>query len=288
MNTHYDIAIIGTGPAGLSAAINAKVRNKKFILFGNDHLSMKLEKAHQINNYLGFPGITGQQMQTLFQEHLKEMEIEITEKKVTNIYHMGDYFSILANNEIFESKTIILATGVQVGKRFEGEDTFLGRGVSYCATCDGNFYRGKVVTVIAYDKKEEEEANFLADIANKVYYIPMYREEVEVDKKIEVIRDRPVEIIGVQQVTKLIMQNRELDTDGIFILRDTISPSTLLPGLETNENHVKVDRLMQTSLPGCFAAGDIVGKPYQYIKAAGEGNIAALSAASYVDAKAKA
>ena len=216
------------------------------------------------------------------------MDIAITEKKVTNIYSMGDYFSILANNEIYESTAIILATGVQVGKKFEGEDTFLGRGVSYCATCDGNFYRGKVVTVIAYSKKEEEEADFLAGLAEKVYYIPMYREEVEVNPKIEIVRDRPLEIVGLQQVNKLIMQKGEIETDGIFILRDTISPSTLLQGLETSDNHVKVDRLMQTSLPGCFAAGDIVGKPYQYIKAAGEGNIAALSAASYVDSKLKA
>ncbi len=288
MTTRYDIAIIGTGPAGLSAAINAKVRNKKVILFGNNHLSMKLEKAHQINNYLGFPGITGEQLKTIFEEHLREMDIAITEKKVTNIYSMGDYFSILANNEIYESEAVILATGVQVGKKFEGEDHFLGRGVSYCATCDGNFYRGKVVTVIAYSKKEEEEADFLASLADKVYYIPMYREEVEVNPKIEIVRDRPIEIVGAGQVNKLILQKGEIETDGIFILRDTISPSTLLPGLETSDNHVKVDRLMQTSLPGCFAAGDIVGKPYQYIKAAGEGNIAALSAASYVDSKARA
>lgn len=285
MSERYDIAIIGSGPAGLSAALNAKIRNKKYILFGNSSLSLKLEKAHQINNYLGFPNKTGAQLQGMFKEHLNEMGVEITEQKVTNIYHMGDYFSLLANNEVYESETIILATGVQVGKKIEGEEAFLGRGVSYCATCDGSLYRDKVVTVIGYDKSEEEEVDFLAGLAAKVYYIPMYKEAVQVAVGVEVIKDRPVEIVGDTQLRKLILKEQELETDGLFILRESISPNTLLPGLEIVDNHIQVDRLMSTSIPGCFAAGDIVGKPYQYIKSAGEGNIAALSAASYVDQK---
>lgn len=285
MSERYDIAIIGSGPAGLSAALNAKIRNKKYILFGNSSLSLKLEKAHQINNYLGFPNKTGAQLQGMFKEHLNEMGVEITEQKVTNIYHMGDYFSLLANNEVYESETIILATGVQVGKKIEGEEAFLGRGVSYCATCDGSLYRDKVVTVIGYDKSEEEEVDFLASLAAKVYYIPMYKEAVQVAVGVEVIKDRPVEIVGDTQLRKLILKEQELETDGLFILRESISPNTLLPGLEIVDNHIQVDRLMSTSIPGCFAAGDIVGKPYQYIKSAGEGNIAALSAASYVDQK---
>lgn len=285
MSERYDIAIIGTGPAGLSAALNAKIRNKKYILFGSDQLSLKVEKAHQINNYLGFPNKTGKELQEYFKTHLEEMGITITTKKVTNIYSMGDYFSILANNEMFESTSVILATGVQIGKKFEGEDELLGRGVSYCATCDGAFYKDKVVTVIAYNKSEEEEANFLADLANKVYYIPMYKEEVEVNSNIEIIYDRPLKIIGENKVERLILKDHELETDGLFILRETINPTNLIPGVEMIDNHIQVDRLMKTNIPGCFAAGDIVGKPYQYIKSAGEGNIAALSAASYVDQK---
>lgn len=111
----------------------------------------------------------------------------------------------------------------------------------------------------------------------------MYKEEVEVDEDIEIINDMPVEIIGENKVEKLILKNSEINTDGIFILRDSVSPDQLVPGLELDENHVKVDRKMKTNLQGCFAAGDIVGAPYQYIKAAGEGNIAALSAVSYID-----
>lgn len=283
MEERYDLAIIGTGPAGLSAALNAKIRNKRFIIFGSSQLSGKIEKAHLIGNYLGFPKIQGKELQTEFQKHLRQMEIEIAEKKVTNIYPMDGYFSLLANNEIYEAKSIILATGIQIGKGFPGEEAYLGKGVSYCATCDGNFYRDKIVAVVAYSSQEEKEAEYLADMAAKVYYIPMYKEELHLSDKIEVIRDRPVEIAGGEVVNKLILKDRVLVTDGVFILRDTINPGTLIPGIETEENHIKVDRTMKTNIPGCYAAGDVTGKPYQYIKAAGEGNVAALSAVNYVE-----
>ena len=111
----------------------------------------------------------------------------------------------------------------------------------------------------------------------------MYKEKVEVDSTIEIVNDTLVEIVGENSVKKLVLKNREIETDGLFILRDSISPGQLVPGLKINENHVEVDRLMRTNIEGCFAAGDIVGAPYQYIKAAGEGNIAALSAVTYLD-----
>lgn len=287
MSERYDIAIIGSGPAGLSAALNAKIRKKKFVIFGNNELTPKLSKAHEINNYLGFYRKSGKEMQEEFNNHLKEMNINITEEKINNVYAMGDYFALMVNEKIYEATTVILATGVQYGKLFDGEERLLGKGVGYCATCDAPLYKGKVVTIIAYNKHEEDEANFIATIAAKVYYIPMYNEDVEVDSSIEIINDVPVEIIGEDKVSKLKLKNSEIDTDGIFILRDSISPGQLVPGLNIVENHIEVDRLMKTNINGCFAAGDIVGKPYQYIKAAGEGNIAALSAVSYIDSISK-
>ena len=211
------------------------------------------------------------------------MDIEITEEKINNIYSMGDYFALMGSKNTYEATAVILATGVNFGKPLKGEEEYLGRGVGYCATCDAPLYKDKIVTIIAYNKHEESEANFLAQVASKVYYIPMYKEEVEVDKSIEIIKDTPVEIVGEQFVQKLILKNNEIETDGLFILRDSISPGQLVPGLELDKNHVQVDRKMTTNLKGCFAAGDIVGIPYQYIKAAGEGNIAALSAVSYLD-----
>lgn len=283
MNERYDIAIIGSGPAGLSAALNASIRNKKFIVFGTKEISNKLVKAHKVNNYLGFYGKSGKEIRDEFAKHLEEMNIEITEEKINNIYAMGEYFTLMANDKMYEATTIILATGVNFGKLLKGEEEFLGKGVGYCATCDAPLYRDKVVTIIAYNKHEEAEANFIASIASKVYYVPMYKEEVEVDSSIEIVNDIPLEIKGETLVSKLVLKNREIETDGIFILRDSISPGQLVPGLELDGSHVEVDRSMKTNIEGCFAAGDIVGAPYQYIKAAGEGNIAALSAVAYLD-----
>ncbi|MEG1410402.1 MAG: NAD(P)/FAD-dependent oxidoreductase [Terrisporobacter sp.] len=283
MSERYDIAIIGSGSAGLSAALNASIRKKNFIIFGTKELSTKLVKAHKVNNYLGFYGKSGAEIRDEFAKHLEDMNIDIEEEKINNIYSMGDYFALMGTNKTYEASSIILATGVNFGKPFKGEEEFLGRGVGYCATCDAPLYKDKVVTIISYNKHEEAEANFISSIASKVYYMPMYKEEVEVDSNIEIIKDIPIEIVGEQFVNKLILKNSEIETDGIFILRDSISPGQLVPGLELDGNHVAVDRLMKTNLPGCFAAGDIVGVPYQYIKAAGEGNVAALSAASYLD-----
>ncbi|WP_283624867.1 NAD(P)/FAD-dependent oxidoreductase [Clostridium butyricum] len=279
----YDLAIIGSGPAGVSAALNAKIRKKNFVIFGSKELSNKLTKAEKINNYLGFYGKSGAQIRDEFIKHMESMYIGITEEKINNIYAMGDYFTLMANDKMYEASAIILATGVNFGRPFKGEEELLGKGVGYCATCDAPLYKDKIVTIIAYNKHEEDEVNFISTIASKVYYIPMYKEEVEVDENIEIINDMPVEIIGENKVEKLILKNSEIKTDGIFILRDSVSPGQLVPGLELDENHVKVDRKMKTNLQGCFAAGDIVGAPYQYIKAAGEGNIAALSAVSYID-----
>ncbi len=283
MSERYDIAIVGSGPAGISAAINARIRKKNFILFGSKELSQKLKKAHQINNYPGFYGISGENLKNQFVEHLKKMDIEVTEERVNNIYPMGDYYMLLANDKIYEATTVILAVGVNFGKPFPGEEEYLGKGVGYCATCDAPLYRDKTVVIIAYSKHEEAEANYVASIASKTYYIPMYSEMVEVDEVIEIIRDTPIEIIGEQFVKSLKLRHNEIETDGIFILRDSVSPGQLVPGLQMEEGHVHVNRKMQANLPGCFAAGDIVGTPYQYVKAAGEGNIAALSAVAYVD-----
>ena len=283
MNERYDLAIIGSGPAGLSAALNAQIRKKKFIIFGTNELSGKLTKAEKINNYLGFYGKSGKEIRDEFNNHLKSMDIKITEEKINNIYSMGEYYALMANDKIYEATAVILATGVNFGKPLKGEEQFLGKGVGYCATCDAPLYKDKIITIIAYNKHDEDEANFMGTIASKVYYIPMYKEDVVVDDSIEVVFDIPKEIHGDNRVEKLILKNSEIITDGIFILRDSVSPGQLVPGLEMDGNSVKVDRKMQSNLKGCFAAGDIVGAPYQYIKAAGEGNIAALSAVSYID-----
>ena len=283
MNERYDIAIIGSGPAGLSAALNAKIRNKKIVLFGNNVLSNKLIRAKKINNYLGLYGKSGIDIQEEFCSHLKAMDIQITEERVNAVYSMGDYFAIMGNDKMYEATSVILATGVQYGRPLDGEEEYLGRGVGYCATCDAPLYRDKIVTIVAYNKNDESEADFINTLASKVFYIPMYKGNVEVDSSIDIIRDVPVKIMGRNKVNRLILKERVIDTDGIFILRESISPEQLVPGLKMVNNHIKVDRLMRTNIKGCFAAGDVVGKPYQYIKSAGEGNVAALTAIAYID-----
>ena len=133
-----DIAIIGTGPAGVSAAITAKVRGKTVLLFGSRELSSKLTKAHKIQNYPGLPDIDGAQLAQAFKKHLDVLEIPITEKQVTAVYAMGGYFGIQTPDAMLEASSVILAGGVVMGKTFPKEDELLGRGVSYCATCDAD------------------------------------------------------------------------------------------------------------------------------------------------------
>lgn len=284
MENRYDVAIIGTGPAGLSAAITLKIRNKNIILFGSKDLSSKVAKAHEIQNYLGLPAISGEALAKKFASHIESMGIEITQEQITTVYSMGDYYSLLSkNNQMYDVSAVILATGVNFGKPYPGEKEFLGIGVSYCATCDAPLYRGKTVAIIGASPKEEAEADFMSEIAGKVYYIPLYKEKVNVKETITVVEDVPTAIEGEMKAEKLILKNQELTVDGIFILRESVLPEQLVPGLEMDGNHIAVNRRMETNLAGCFACGDIVGMPYQYIKSAGEGNVAALSAVGYLD-----
>ncbi len=277
----YEIAVIGTGPAGLSAAVTAALRHKKLLLLGQKDLSAKLSRAERIDNYLGLPGISGADLAGKMAAHIASMGIEITEDRITQVYAMGDYFA-LQGREMYEAETVILAGGVVQGKLLPGEEALLGQGVSYCATCDAALYRGKDTVVVGYSPREEEEAAFLAEVAGKVTYIPMYDGEVRLDPKVNVLREHPVEIRGTLKKRVLVTKEGEHEADGVFILRDAVSAGQLVPGLETDGPHVKVDLSMASNLPGLFACGDLAGRPYQYIKAAGQGNIAALSAVGYL------
>ncbi len=286
MDTRYDVAVIGTGPAGLSAAITLKIRNKNILLLGSQDGSTKVERAHEVLNYLGIPKVTGEELSKQFLNHVTQMEISITQEQVTTVYAMGDYYALTTkSNKMYEATTVILATGVSYGKPYLGEEKLLGSGVSYCATCDAPLYRGRTVAVIGDSPEEEAEAEFLAEVADKVYYIPTYQEMVTFQDEInniEVIQEVPVEIQGELKVEKLVLEDRELSVDGVFILRETVSPASLIPGLEMDGNYVKVNHKMETNLKGCFACGDITGTPHQYIKAAGEGNVAAISAVGHL------
>ncbi|KEH96610.1 NAD(P)/FAD-dependent oxidoreductase [Clostridium massiliodielmoense] len=278
MSERYDIAIVGSGPAGIEAAINAKIRNKNIIVFGNKDFSPKLMRAPKINNYLGFYNITGKELKDRFQNHIDSMDIEVVQERIDAVYAMGEYFSLMVNDRMYESRSVILATGIEYGKALKGEEAFLGKGVGYCATCDAPLYKGKVVTIVGYNKEAEKEANYVSELASKVYYVPMSNGELSLNDNIEIVKGVPKEVVGEDRVKQLVLNNNTIDTDGIFILKDSISPNQLVPGLQMEDDHIKVDRKMRTNIERCYAAGDCVGKPYQYIKSAGEGLVAALTA----------
>ena len=283
----YDIAIVGSGPGGLEAAITAKIRNKDIILFGNKDLSLKITKAAEIKNYLGFPDITGENLAKAYNEHLQKMNININYSRINAVYAMGDYFTLQSADEMFEAKSVIISTGVVTGKTVPGENENLGSGVSYCATCDAALYKGKEAIVVGYSSKEEEEVIFLAEKAKKVTYLALYKNVPFLADNIEVVEGcLPREIIKNEDRLTLVTNKGSYTADGIFFLRDAISPEKLVPGLLIEEGHITVDRSMRTNIEGVFACGDITGKPYQYMKAAGEGNVAALSAVSYLAGRA--
>lgn len=281
----YDIGIIGTGPAGISAAVTAKIRNKNIILIGNGNLSDKMSKAHSIKNYTGLPDVTGEELASDMKRHLESLDIKITDKKVNAVYSMGKYFALQVGKETVECSALILATGVIQSTTLENEDKFLGSGVSYCATCDAHFCKGKDVGVIAYGKDGEEDARFLSEVCKSVKYFPLYDlspNAFDGIDNIEIISDKPLGFSGDNKADKIICQNGEYSAFSTFIIRESISADKLVPGLKTDGSHVIVDLQMKTNINGLFACGDIAGKPYQYIKAAGQGNVAALSAVSYL------
>ncbi len=281
----FDIAILGTGPAGLEASIVSKLRNKKILLIGDKNLSDKITRTQEISNFLGFEKITGADLADKFKKHLNSLAIDITEDKIQNIYNMGKYYSLQGKKNNYEATSVILAIGVNNSPQIKGEEQFLGQGVSYCATCDAPLYKNKIISVIGYEKEEEQEVIFLSQVARKILYFPMYKLETVFPNNVEIINDKPLEIRKNENMLHVLTDQNDYETNGIFVLRDVVNANILMPELKMNGPHVIVDREMRTNLLGIFACGDLVGQPYQYIKSAGEGNIAALSAVKYLDHK---
>ncbi|MDE5721587.1 MAG: NAD(P)/FAD-dependent oxidoreductase [Clostridia bacterium] len=278
----YDVAIIGSGPAGISAAVNLKILGKNFIWFSSRASSKKVERAELVKNYLGLPNVTGGELAWTFQNHFEGMNIKLNEKLVTGVYQTEGHFTLLAENENYLSKSVILCTGVQAEKQLDGEEEFLGRGVSYCATCDGFLYKDKKIAILITDKKFEHEAEYLCGLSDKAYVMPMYNGYEINSPKAEIVLKNPVKVSGGMKADKVVFKDCEIDVDGLFILRGSVSPSTLVHGLQSNDGHILVNRDLSTNIKGLFAAGDCTGRPYQYAKSVGEGNVAAHSAVEYL------
>ena len=195
---------------------------------------------------------------------------EILHGRATSIAPLGDGFGVIYGADFCEAETLILCTGVAAGKVFPGEQEFLGRGVSYCVTCDGMLYRGKKVCVVGFTSDTKEEAELLRTMGCEVEMFTS--------------RTAKYAVLGQERVTALSVNGEEHPCEAVFILRPAAAPDTLLAGLAMDGVHVAVDKVtMKTSVAGVFAAGDCTGKPYQIAKAVGDGNIAALSAAQYIE-----
>lgn len=278
----YDLAIIGSGPAGISAALTAKARNLNFIWFGKKELSIKIEKAERINNYPGFFSVTGEQLKEAFSNQIESEELTIIDKNINQVFKMGKLFAIFSGQESWQAKTVIFCMGTAPANTMKGETEFLGRGVSYCATCDGRLYQGRRIAVVCTSPKYEEEVEFLADLADKVILFVSYKGCGISRDNVQIINGLPKEITGEQLVNGIKSLKDFYEVDGVFCLKDAYSPASILNGLEMDNNHIKVDRVQETNIKGCYAAGDCTGRPYQYAKAIGEGNVAMHSAVEYL------
>lgn len=279
-----DVIVIGGGPAALSASLNLKIRNKSFVVLGGNEKVTGLMKAPRIDNYPGLKGISGAELLQNLREHAESMGVEIKKEKAYNILDMGGYFSINAGNEFYDAAAVIIATGHGKANYINGERQYLGRGVGYCATCDGPLYRNKPVAIISESEEGEDEANFLSELCSKVYYLPVYRTEPKLNENVELVKEKVIEIQGDgSKVHTLTTDKRELKVDAVFIIRNVIPAGQLIEGLEMDGGSIKVDRDMAASIKGVFACGDCVGKPYQVAKAVGEGSTASLSAVKYID-----
>ena len=274
--------MIGSGPAGLSAAVQARARNRSVLVVGGDDRDNPLYKTPRIDNYLGFPQVSGKELLERFRAHADDMGVTRKEGRVLNIMPMGDTFYLSIGSEMEQARAIILATGVVWANKYPGEAEYLGRGVSYCATCDGMLYRGKEVIVVGKAADAPQEANYLQELGCKVTYVSDKAPD-GLRPDIPFVKAPKVEITGGAKVEALRAGSTTIPCEGVFILRPSVAPADLLPGLALDNGYIQVDRNMTTSVPGVFAAGDCAGLPLQVSKAVGEGLVAGLRAAEYVD-----
>lgn len=281
----YDIAIIGSGPAGQSAAINIKLRKKTMAIFGQKNLSEKMNRAEMVNNYLGDPNLTGKEHLKKFADHLDLFGIEVEDQFIDKVKKEDGFFHLFndENIEVCRSEALIIATGVFQKNPIKGEVRYLGNGVSHCCTCDAMLYRGDKVVVIGMNEEAVAEANLLSKYASKTIFVTNGKRPEGLDDKVDIYIGKALELVGDKRAKKLILDKGEIEAKGFFISKDASSHVKLLEGLEIDKTSIIVDRNQATNIEGVFAAGDISGRPYQVAKAVGEGQKAGLNAVSYID-----
>ncbi len=299
----YDVIIIGSGPAGLAAAIYGKRARLNTLVIEKQPMSGgQILNTYEVDNYPGLPGIGGFELGQKFREHADKMEAEFVTANVTGISVESEIKKVLTDKGDYETKTVIVATGADHRKLgVPGEEELCGMGVSYCATCDGAFFRGKTVAVVGGGDVALEDALFLARTCSRVYLIhrrdqfrgaKVLQEQVEKTENIEVIFDTVVEEIkGKGQVQEICIYNKKteqkssLSADGIFIAVG-ITPNTdgLTDVVELDGGgYMVAGEDTKTGTPGIFAAGDVRTKPLrQIITAAADGANAITAVEEYL------
>ncbi len=265
----YDIIVIGGGPAGMSAAVNVRARGKSVLVVSNPLEENPLWKAEMVDNYLGLPGKSGAELLKIFRAHAEQAGVEFREGRVLGALAVSTDWYVSIGSDVETTKAVVMAGGVARAKKFPGEAEYLGRGVSYCATCDGMLYRNKAVIVAGYSDSARKEAEFLSSIGCAVTYLD---------------RPKKLEILGGERVDRVVCEGETIETSCIFLLHPALAPTDVFPEIEVDNGYIKVDRSMATNLPGVFAAGDCTGAPLQVSNAVGEGLVAGQSAAKYVAA----
>ncbi len=295
-----DIVIIGAGMAGISAAIYLKRANANFVLLEGNLAGGMLNKLKSIENYPGMPKTTGSDILIALMDQLRFNKIDVTYGNVQTILKEGDGFEVVTDVESYDTKAVIVATGVtQAVQTIPGEEKYAGSGVSYCAICDGNFFKGADVAVIGNNNIALEEAIYLGNLAKKLYFI-CPDEELQGDKNlreklgnsanIEVkLSSKVEEIVGDDfGVTGVKVNGEILKVAGIFPYVGKKSTSMVLNNLKPEKQgiFIKVDEECCTNIEGLFAAGDIVAKRLkQLVTAAGDGATAATAADNYCKLK---
>ncbi len=300
----YDLVIIGSGPAGLSAAVYAKRAGLDTVVLEKDPMSGgQVLTTYEVDNYLGMPGINGFDMGMQFRAHADKLGVVFQEAEVTGIEDNGARIKIMTEKDVLEAKAVLVATGARHAHlQVPGEEELSGMGVSYCATCDGAFFRNKTVAVVGGGDVALEDAIYLARFCSKVYLIhrrdelrgaKVLQEELLRLPNVEVLYSHTVsEIRGEDQVESLLIKDvktdaeRELPVNGVFVAVGIHPVSGLLKDLvEMDEQgYVLAGEDGRTTSAGIFVAGDIRKKPLrQIITAVADGANAVVSAAQYID-----
>ena len=279
----YDVAIIGAGPAGVSASLYAKRANLNVLIiyYGESNL----EQATKIDNYYGFiDGISGADLYKNGIEQAKKLGVEVKNFEVLGIDYMQDAFNIKTESGNFETKTVILATGnKKVRPNIKGIEEFEGKGISYCAICDAFFYRNKNVAVIGNGKFAVNEATELSNVVNKVTILTNGLDKIESD--FEVNTNKISAINGKEKVTDIEFEDgSKIEVDGVFIALGEAGASDFAKtlGILQDRDNIKINEKMETNVPGIYACGNVTGGLLQVCKAVYEGAEAGLSAVNYI------